>query len=82
MLLTKLKLVAAVTLTAVAIAVGATVLTQQNRATAAPRQEAAGKEAGKPERSDSFSFQRVGLSADDVVDATGLVIFTPSPSSS
>jgi hypothetical protein len=74
MLLARPRLVAAIALTAGAF-VGVGALTRQDQATAAPRQEAEGKEAGKAERPDSVSFQRTGLSADDLVDATGLDIY-------
>src|SRR4051812_30848419 len=75
MLLARLRLVAAIALTAGAITVGVGALTQQDQATAAPRQEAGGKEAGKLDRSDAVPFQRIGLSADDLADATGLDIY-------
>ena len=75
MVLARLRLVAAIALTAGTIAVGVGALTRQDQAAAAPRQEAVDKEAGKPERSDSVSFQRIELSADDLADATGLDIY-------
>ena len=75
MLLARLRLVAALALTAGAITVGVGALTQQDRATAGPRQEVGRKVAGEPERSDSVPFQRIDLSADDLAEATGLDLY-------
>jgi hypothetical protein len=75
MSLARLRFMAAFALTAGAFAVGVGALTQQDQATAAPRQEAGGKGADKPERADSVTFERTELSADDLVDATGLDIY-------
>jgi hypothetical protein len=69
------RIAAAIAFTAGAIAVGVGAMTQQDQASAPPRPESRGKEASKPERPDSVRFQRIGLSADDLAEVTGLNIY-------
>jgi hypothetical protein len=73
--LTRLRWVATTAITAGAMTVGVEALMQEVPATAALGQEAAGKEGGEPGRSESVSFQRIGLSADDLADVTGLDVY-------